>query len=415
MSFNKDFFQQLLESRKFIFPILLTISLTAVFTVFVNNALIYTETEPQDIAPVTGPDDVASDPVGTVAAGLSNALIYVFIALVGGFLLVFLIRTGKIKILELLFASMMGFATFTFGYYVFWTIPYWIFIYFPSTVDLISLRVAVFILNEFMLLLSLIFGILSFLVLGLNRFRSQKMHNSLMILFGSLMGVVFGINFGTISLFFVLLALAVYDIYAVFWGPIKKMFTPINNENIKNSEENSKNSNEFQITYNDAVEHEKKLRRNCQNCGILIEKNELFCSGCGYEILNETNLSEVNENTQDSKNIVYPQKNSRKKEEYVEYQTIPISLPVYHTPEISIGLGDFVFFSVLISKSFYEGMVNNNMWLFLLPFLGILFGSYITFRMLEKYEILPALPIPILAGTVGFILALFLGYIPNLL
>ena len=382
MSFTRDFLQQLRESRKFIIPILITISLTAFFTIFVNNALIYTDQEVQDIAPITveNPDDIG----GTIAAGLSNALIYVFIALIGGFFLVFLIRTGKIKILELLFASMMGFATFTFGVYVFWTIPFWIFIFFPSTVDFISFQVAVFILNEFMIIISLIFGIISFLVLGLNRFRSQKIHNVLMILFGSLMGVVFGINFGTVSLFFVLLALAIYDIYAVFWGPIKKMFAPL-------PEKNSSDNKQY------------------------VENPDMIESLSDEENFAENNSTADYEEEKPSKEIHFPQKNLGNNEEYLDYQPIPISLPVYHTPEISIGLGDFVFFSVLISKSFYEGLVNNNIWLLILPFLGILIGSYLTFRMLEKYEILPALPIPIFAGTIGFILALVLGYIPNLL
>ena len=46
----------------------------------------------------------------------------------------------------------------------------------------------------------------------------------------------------------------------------------------------------------------------------------------------------------------------------------------------------------------------------ILPFLGIILGSYITFRLLEKREILPALPIPLVSGIIGFFLAVLLQF-----
>jgi hypothetical protein len=96
------------------------------------------------------------------------------------------------------------------------------------------------------------------------------------------------------------------------------------------------------------------------------------------------------------------------------------TLPVYATPYITIGLGDFVFFSVLIAKGTYLALkgdfltlpivaVGSFYWsLILLPFIGLIFGSYLTFVLLQKYEILPALPLPIFCGLVGLFIGLLL-------
>ena len=52
-----------------------------------------------------------------------------------------------------------------------------------------------------------------------------------------------------------------------------------------------------------------------------------------------------------------------------------------------------------------------NIWYFVLPAVGILIGAYTTFRLLERREILPALPIPIFCGLGGFVLAIIIGII----
>ena len=87
----------------------------------------------------------------------------------------------------------------------------------------------------------------------------------------------------------------------------------------------------------------------------------------------------------------------------------------YTTPYISIGLGDFVFFSVLISKATYFALRGGDLFLAVIqgglvywglivfPLLGVIFGCYVTFYLLQKYEILPALPFPIFFGLLGML------------
>ena len=96
------------------------------------------------------------------------------------------------------------------------------------------------------------------------------------------------------------------------------------------------------------------------------------------------------------------------------------TLPVYATPYITIGLGDFTFFSILIAKVTFLAIKGNFLslpattygviyWsLILLPFLGILAGCYLTFVLLQKHDILPALPLPISGGLIGLFVALLL-------
>jgi hypothetical protein len=364
----------------------LTILLTAILTVIVKGVYYPNPDDiPQNIAPYNGTTDLINDPIGTTATGLGNALIYIFIALIGGFILVFLIRAGKIKVLELLFASMMAFATFVFGSFIFPAVLYSFFVFFPITVELITVRLAEILIFEGMFVFSLILGVISFLVLGITRFRSQKAHNTFMILFGAMMGVVFGIFFPTTILFFVLLGLAIYDIYAVFWGPIKQMFNTPHMDN----ESNDDYQHENDIYTNSETLDQESLNGNKQQLSEKPRPNTIL-------VMNSE-----------------PSKDSERERDIPK--NLPISLPVYFTPEISIGLGDFVFFSVLVAKAFFDGLNSNNYWLFILPFLGILVGAFITFRLLEKREILPALPIPIFVGTFGFILALIFDYIPQLL
>ncbi|MFW9927818.1 MAG: hypothetical protein ACFFD1_00325 [Candidatus Thorarchaeota archaeon] len=377
---NKNI-NNLRDSKKFLYPILITIIMAALLTVMFKYTYYPNPGEsPPNIAPIQGSTDVQNDPVGSIATGLSNALLYITIAIIGGFLLVFLIRTGKVKIIEILFASMMAGSMFLFGIIIFPAISFSLlslfYNLFPDIAKIIPDNIAGFIINDLMFYLAGFIAILSFLVLGLNRFKSQTIHNLLMILFGSMMGMFLGIFIDTFILFFILIGFAIYDIYAVFFGPIKQMFSS-----------DDKYSPDIVTT---AYSSQDKEQFSTVNKPVTDFPN--------------SNLENIRYGSKEKFDRLIPGENESK-------NGLPFSLPVYYTPEISIGLGDFFFFSVLVAKSVYVGLVTNNLWFYILPFLGILFGSYVTFQLLEKREMLPALPIPILIGTIGFLGALLLGYV----
>ncbi|MCW3995037.1 MAG: presenilin family intramembrane aspartyl protease [Candidatus Bathyarchaeota archaeon] len=73
----------------------------------------------------------------------------------------------------------------------------------------------------------------------------------------------------------------------------------------------------------------------------------------------------------------------------------------YSFKDIQMGLGDLVFYSMLVGAVFFN---FNNLFPTILSIVGIMAGSILTFYMLEKKGIFPGLPFPILLGlTLGLI------------
>ena len=62
--------------------------------------------------------------------------------------------------------------------------------------------------------------------------------------------------------------------------------------------------------------------------------------------------------------------------------------------DVHVGLGDLTFYSMLISHA----LISFGWKTCLFAFIGILAGSYIAFKMLEKKGMFPGLPIPIVLG-----------------
>jgi presenilin-like A22 family membrane protease len=73
----------------------------------------------------------------------------------------------------------------------------------------------------------------------------------------------------------------------------------------------------------------------------------------------------------------------------------------YSFKDIQMGLGDLVFYSLLVATMF----VHYNLAAGLFAFVGILIGSYLTFLVLERRDVFPGLPIPLALGTVLGVLA----------
>jgi presenilin-like A22 family membrane protease len=76
----------------------------------------------------------------------------------------------------------------------------------------------------------------------------------------------------------------------------------------------------------------------------------------------------------------------------------------YSFKEIQMGLGDLVFYSMLSGTMLF----SFNIFASIASIIGILAGSIITFFMLQKKEIFPGLPFPILLGLAG---GLIVGYL----
>lgn len=375
------------SSLKMLVPIFITILGAAVLTL----AVTYTwappgQPDPAPINPITEPENPSEDPAGTAGAALGNALLYVSIALVGGVFFVLLLKWGKGRLLEVLFSGVMGLSAFFFGLIIIPALIIQFVNLLPFLIPLLGANNDQVVERIFYLafILALALGVVNVAALGLQRLKNPHLHNGLMIMFGMSMGVIFGTFFEAISLVVVLVGLSLYDIYAVFYGPLKHMFA------LEERSSDFVDSEEDEVTEEDDV------------------------GSWNDESSSTGPVDQTQQSRERSDTERYPKQTETK-------QTAlgSVSLPIYTTPFISIGLGDFVFFSVLVSKSVYLAIKGGFLWLpvrtsgvyfglLLLPFLGVLVGTYLTYRLLEKREVLPALPIPIFCGLLGFFLALVL-------
>ena len=68
--------------------------------------------------------------------------------------------------------------------------------------------------------------------------------------------------------------------------------------------------------------------------------------------------------------------------------------------DLTIGMGDLVFYSMLVSNA----MVNFGALSYLGAFAGVVVGSYLGFKMLERTEVFPGLPLAICFGLAAMII-----------
>ena len=253
-----DFFS--LKTLKLSLKMINPVFLTLIGAIIVSTAItIYyfppgTDVKPEPINPVQGENP--NDPVATAGISLANALIYVSIVLVGGVVFVLLLKYGLSRILEIFLGLTMGFSSFLFTVLILPAILAPIFNTFTFLIPLLG-NTQEEVSNNFLFLVFLIALLLAIVyVFGLifERFKNQYLHNTLMILFGVSMGAIFGIFFETVSLIVVLIALSLYDIYAVFRGPLKSMFDNFNEGVSEDEYEDIEESNLTGSSFSDSID-----------------------------------------------------------------------------------------------------------------------------------------------------------------
>jgi len=74
---------------------------------------------------------------------------------------------------------------------------------------------------------------------------------------------------------------------------------------------------------------------------------------------------------------------------------------VFTVGDLTIGMGDLVFYSMLVSTA----MMNLGTLAYVGAFLGVAIGSFLGFKLLERREILPGLPLAIGIGLAAMFIA----------
>ncbi|MHA1946763.1 MAG: presenilin family intramembrane aspartyl protease [Candidatus Hodarchaeales archaeon] len=331
--------------KAFFFPIMIVIviaiALSGLTLDFYANPL--TPDVPDDLSPI--PEN-PEDPGGIAFGAILNMLYYVIFIFIAGFITLLIYKKGFMHFLTYFFAVAMGISWFSFGVFYGWIFSVHILGFLNSILDYIPEIIhsffvfifegnfvvfsEVFYVYDIMLLLFGVFlGFLGTYSFVRQSFDKLWLRNSMMVVFGPMIGSMLAIHFGLLTVFFILIGLSLYDIYAVFYGPLKGI--------IDQSREDSK-------------EIEEK-----------IERQEI----------------DVNEVT-----------------------TGPLmpALPVYSTPLINIGLGDFAFFSMLVSAAVVVSYGLSTPIPLLMAVIGLLVGAYYTFQFLKEDRALPGLPLPIFGG-----------------
>ena len=206
------------ESLKMINPVTLTLFLAIIVTGTVT--MVYfppglTVQPDQQINPIKSANPT-TNPTEATGAGIANALIFVVLTLIGGVAFIFFIKYGLDKLMNYILAFTFFIAAIAFSDVLLPALFYPIFVIFNISINYLDPN------GAFILSISLALGIIN--LIGFTIIKNQYLHNTLMIMFGIMMGTFFGFLFDSFSLLFVLVALALFDIYAVFRGPLKTMF-----------------------------------------------------------------------------------------------------------------------------------------------------------------------------------------------
>ena len=333
--------------RAFIKPIVIVLVLAIILSLLTldyYNILkeTFPDFTPPDISPI--PEN-PEDPGGIAWGAFLSMLYYVLIAFIGGLVVLFIIKKGFMRFLVYFFALLMGFSWFIFALFYGGIISakildlIWRFL--PGVIQ----QTINDLYNPFLYLFAILVSILGIITFGIQTFDKIWLKNTMMIFFGAMIGSLFALHLPLLTAFLILIGLSLYDIYAVFRGPLK---------------------------------------------GIIDQ---------GRKAVGEVeDLSTLEEN----QNVIY------------EPAPLFPALPVYSTPLINIGLGDFAFFSMLESVALVIGISLSSPFPLFLSLIGLFIGVLYTFKLLQKEKALPGLPLPIFGGISCLILGVVLSWVLGL-
>ncbi len=221
----------------FFFPIVIVIVIAIVLSSltleFYANPL--TPDAPDDLSPI--PEN-PEDPGGIAFGAILNMLFYVIFIFIAGFITLLIYKKGLMQFLTYFFAVAMGLSWFSFGVFYGWIFSVYIVEFLNSWWDYIPEIIQgffvfvfegtvvvfseVFIVYDIMLLLFGVFlGFLGTFSFAVQSFDRLWIRNSMMVVFGPMIGSMLAIHFGLLTVFLILIGLSLYDIYAVFYGPLK--------------------------------------------------------------------------------------------------------------------------------------------------------------------------------------------------
>ena len=250
---------------------------------------------------------------------------------------------------------------------------------------------------------------------------------------GALMGSFLAAFLPFWIVFILLIAIALFDIYSVKYGPIKKILDleEQNQKRQKRNEPRKEKQKQKIVIY-------RTLNNTHERTDLTGKPNHYMTDKTHETQTNDTILTETDTQpltnstikTQNPSKIQLakptPGKTGGKLTKPGTEDEFDLML-MYDNPDWSLGLGDFVIYSMFTSAVLTYFLLYLPYYIFYSPVLGLvlpwilfgictlglLFGFFITLRLLKKRDYLPGLPITIGCGFIVFILCVIILQLVN--
>ena len=243
---------------------------------------------------------------------------------------------------------------------------------------------------------------------------------------GALMGAFLAAFLPFWMVFILLIGITLFDIYSVKFGPIKKI--------MELEEKANKIKIEKRVFYRTIAETAKNddnnINSNNHKDGSTIEENATKPKDGSKTIKVERNVTENKNNSKNAGPSNRSQKMMKRsnltKDKKKNDDDFDLML-MFDNPDWSLGLGDFVIYSMFTSAVLTYCMLYLPYYIFYSPILGfilpwvifffctlgLLIGFFVTLKLLDKYSYLPGLPISIGCGLLVFIICIITLQIIN--
>ncbi|TFF84602.1 hypothetical protein EU523_01555, partial [Candidatus Heimdallarchaeota archaeon] len=305
-----------------------------------------------------GPPSATPVPDTNTISALLNALFYVAIAFIGAFVIFLIIKSGKMKILKIIFASSIAITSFFFIFLLTLAVPYYLGnLFWGITAFSTTTYWVIFSLG---IVFGLAYSILTILSMVYEK-TPQPLPQIMAMLFAVLAGTYLATFLPTLVSIFVMIGLSIYDIISVFRGPIKKI-AEISEERYNdqmNNETTEESLSEKEVIGQLEEESTEQLENNAEIDSL-------------QDTVENDPPESLSQNMEDSEN------------------------EITHSPFIELGLGDLAFFGMLFSFA----LVRLGFFSATAAFVGVIIGAVGTIKLLEKTNMMPGLPLSIGLGLI---------------
>jgi len=373
--------------------------------------------------------------------GILNALIFIGPAVIFAFVIAYMVKRKRMNVLKVFFGSALFITTsiITFFFIILMDDLIWSkigYIRWDYVLAKLDTQIPVYLLGVYpgvsMGAAMTFSGFMGILLAGtiFSKRMKRDEKNWALLMIGGLMGSFLSFILPWWTVVPMLLGLVIYDIYAVYKGPIRTIFEESQTELERGLQEAWKNKDECEPKTEVTLEKEKtkkgKGEKHVPSGELADEEGERS----RIEVEEDRRAKLIQEYREKAAKERSQKKTVKKRQSLLskftggggglgqeEFTEDLLSSMTYGTDDWELGIGDLVFYGMLGSHSLKIGadLIPTfgifAPWIFFATTLvGILIGFFITLKLLERNVLLPGLPIPIVLGLACMGLT-YLGFV----